>query len=88
MVGRETKRKKNTEQKNTEDGIVKSLAKNGLIDKDKVGSLFKKKSSKKKETKKARPPLLALIHPPTLILILIPRPSPQAPLAMTREKPV
>ena len=36
MVGRETKRKKKKEQKKTEDGIVKRLAKNGLIDKDKV----------------------------------------------------
>ena len=52
MVGRETKRKKKKEQKKTEDGIVKRLAKNGLIDKHKVGSLVKKKSSKKKKNKK------------------------------------
>ena len=52
MVGRETKRKKKKEQKKTEDGIVKRLAKNGLIDKDKVGSLLKKKSSTKKKKKK------------------------------------
>ena len=32
MVGKETKRKKKKEQKKTEDGIVKRLAKNGLID--------------------------------------------------------
>ena len=52
MVGRETKRNKKKEQKKTEDGIVKRLAKNSLIDKDKVGSLVKKKSSKKKKKKK------------------------------------
>ena len=49
MVGRETKRKKKKEQKKTEDGIVKRLAKNGLIDKDNVGDIIKKKSSKKKK---------------------------------------
>ena len=55
MVGRETKRKKKKEQKKTEDGIVKRLAKNGLIDKDKVGSLLKKKpSTKKKKNKKKK----------------------------------
>ena len=36
MVGRETKRKKKKEQKKPEDDIVKRLAKNGLIDKDKA----------------------------------------------------
>ena len=45
MVGRETKRKTKQEQKKTEDGIVKCLAKNGLIGKAKVGSLIKKKCS-------------------------------------------
>ena len=61
MVGRETKRKKKKEQKKTEDGIVKRLAKNGLIDKDKVGSLIKKNSSKKKKKKKKGLALLLLI---------------------------
>ena len=54
MVGRETKRKKKKEQKKTEDGIVERLARNGLIDKDKVGSLLKKKSSTKKKKNKKK----------------------------------
>ena len=37
MVGRETKLKKKKEQKKTEDGIDKQLAKNGLIDKEEGG---------------------------------------------------
>ena len=44
--------RKQKEQKKTEDGIVKRLAKNGLIDKDTVGDINKKKSSKKKKKKK------------------------------------
>ena len=47
MEGRETKRKKKKEQKKTEDGIVRRLAKNGLIDKDKVSDVIKKNSSMK-----------------------------------------
>ena len=49
MVGRETKWKKKKEQKKTEDGMVRRLAKNGLIDKDKVSDVIKKRSSKKKK---------------------------------------
>ena len=60
MAGRETKRKKKKEQKKTEDGIVKRLAKNCFIDKDKVGSLAKKKSSKKKKKNKQGPLLFLL----------------------------
>ena len=52
MVGKQTKRKKKKEQKKTENDIVKRLAKNGLIDKDKASGIVKKKSSKKKKKKK------------------------------------
>ena len=58
MVGRETKRKEKKEQKQMEDGIVKRLAKNGRIDKDKIGSLIKKKSSEKEEIEEERLVLL------------------------------
>ena len=47
MVGQGRKRKKKKEQKKTEDGIVRRLAKNGLIDKDKVSDGIKKNSSMK-----------------------------------------
>ena len=36
MAGRETKRKNKKVQKKTESDVVKRLAKNGLIDKDKA----------------------------------------------------
>ena len=49
MVGREPKRKKEKEQKEIEDGIVRWLAKTVLIDKDEVRNVIKKKSSKKKK---------------------------------------
>ena len=52
MVGGETKRKKNKEQKKTEDGIVKRLAKNGLIGNDKASGIIKKKKSAKKKKEK------------------------------------
>ena len=55
MVGKETKRKKEKEQKKTENDIVKRLAKNGLIDKDKASGITKTKSSKKKKKKKKGP---------------------------------
>ena len=51
MVGQEGKLKTKTEQKRAEDGVVRRLAKNGLIDKDNVGDVIKKKSSKKKKKK-------------------------------------
>ena len=59
MVGREfeTNRKKKKEQTKTEHGIVRRLARNGLIDKDKVGDIFKKHQEeifKKKKKKKKR----------------------------------
>ena len=40
VVGWETKREKKKEQTKTEDGIVGRLAKNSLIDKDKVGDII------------------------------------------------
>ena len=36
LAEKDSKRKKKTEAKNTEDGVVRRFAKNGLIDKDKV----------------------------------------------------
>ena len=42
MVGRETERTKKKEQKKIEDGVDRQLAKNGLIDKDKVSDVIKK----------------------------------------------
>ena len=45
------KRKKNEDAKKPEDGIVPRLAKNGLIDKDKVKAAGKSSSKKKKKTK-------------------------------------
>ena len=52
MVGRKPKRKKKNEQKKTEDGIVRWLAKNGIIDKDKVSDGISEKSSKTTMKKK------------------------------------
>ena len=52
MVIRETKRKKKKEQKKTEDGIVRRLTKNDLIDKDKVGNVIKNSSKTKKKNNK------------------------------------
>ena len=54
MVGRETKQKKKHEQKTPDDGIVRWLAKNGLIATDKVIVVINKKSSKKKQRKTKR----------------------------------
>ena len=48
MAGRETKRKKKKEQKKAEDGIVGRLAKNVLIERDKVSDVIKKRKKKKK----------------------------------------
>ena len=56
-VGRETKRKKKKEQKKTENDVVKRLAKNGLIDKDKASGIIKKKSAKTKKKKNKGPSL-------------------------------
>ena len=67
MVGKETKRKKKKQQKKIEDGIVKRLAKNGLIDKDKVGGLIKE-ILEEEEKEEERPVLLFLLRltPPLL----------------------
>ena len=87
MVAQETKRKKKKEQKKTEDEIVRRLAKNRLIHKDKVGDVIKKSSKKKKKSRrKARPPPPILIPPRTQTPTLIPRVSPRAPLATTRRR--
>ena len=51
---KDSKRKKKKESKKTEDGIVRRLAKNGLIDKDKVKAA-RKSSSKHKKKKKTSP---------------------------------
>ena len=40
MARKETNRKKKKEQKKTENDIVKRLAKNGLIDKDKASGII------------------------------------------------
>ena len=52
MMGKEVRRKKKKEQKKTENDIVKRLAKNGLIDKDKASCIIKKKLPKNKKKKK------------------------------------
>ena len=77
MVGRETKPEKKKKQNKTEDGIVRRLAKNGFIDKDKVRAMSSRRNLRRRtrtrtRTRKARPPLLTLIPPPTQILTLIP----------------
>ena len=53
LAEKDSKRKKKKDARKTEDGIVRRLAKNGLIDKDKAKqSSHKKNSSQKKKKKK------------------------------------
>ena len=52
LAEKDSKRKKTKDAKKTEDGIVRRLAKNGLIDKDKVKAAKKSSSKKKSEKKK------------------------------------
>ena len=51
LAEKDSRQKKKNDAKTTEDGIVRCLAKNGLIDKDKVKAA-KKLSSKKNKQKK------------------------------------
>ena len=93
-TGNETEEEKGAEAILTEDGIVRRLAKNDFIDKEKNNwatsprRSLRRRSIKIKRRRKTRPPLLALINfpPPTQILTLIPRVGPQAPLATTRRR--
>ena len=49
LAEQDSKRKKKQDAKKTEDGIVRRLAKNGLIDKDTVKAAKKSTSKKKKK---------------------------------------
>ena len=52
LAEKDSKRKKRKEAKKTEDGIVRRLAKHGLVDKDKVKAARKSSSTHKKKKKK------------------------------------
>ena len=80
------KRKKKNGAKKVEDGIVRRLAKNGLIDKDnyKVKAAGKNPRRRKRRRRRARP----LHHPLTLthsLLAQTPPATPTTPRAMARR---
>ena len=52
LAEKDSKRKKKKESKKIEDGIVRRLAKHGLVDKDKVRAARKSSSKHKKKKKK------------------------------------